>query len=210
MDAANYARTNLMRTQVPEEIAEHLEPEIFPKETAAWLKTYMLLGEMRMHAAGESLSMLTGKSSGKIHKTALGDEYTSEQVLKAAEELGVTGQPGLMDIPKETKDVGEYIKYRTSDKTLDKIGHGWDKVSPTTVARTEEDWMRLSIFYDRLMKGDTLEDATAFVTKFLFEYMPEGKTGFEKDYMRRMIPFYTYLRGNVPLQLESLVTQPGK
>lgn len=36
------------------------------------------------------------------------------------------------------------------------------------------------------------------------------KTGFERDYMRRMIPFYTYLRGNVPLQLESLVTQPGK
>jgi hypothetical protein len=239
-EAANYARANLLRTQLPKEIAEHLEPAIFPKETADYLKAYdkaltawkfgqtvpwpayhaqnivggmfntMLLGEMRMRSAGEALSMLTGKSKGKEHITALGDKYTTEEILNAAERLGITGQPGAMDIPREIKDVGEYIKHWTSDKTLDKIGVGWSKVSPTTVARTEEDWMRVSIFHDRLMRGDTEEDAAKYVAKFLFEYMPEGKTAFETSYMKRMIPFYTWMRGNVPLQLEMLITQPGK
>ncbi|MCG2737746.1 MAG: hypothetical protein L6282_15285 [Candidatus Methanoperedenaceae archaeon] len=239
-EAANYARANLLRTQLPKEIAEHLEPAIFPKETADYLKAYdkaltawkfgqtvpwpayhaqnivggmfntMLLGEMRMRSAEEALSMLTGKSKGKEHITALGDRYTTEEILNAAERLGITGQPGAMDIPREIKDVGEYIKHRTSEKTLDKIGVGWSKVSPTTVARTEEDWMRVSIFHDRLMRGDTEEDAAKYVAKFLFEYMPEGKTAFETSYMKRMIPFYTWMRGNVPLQLEMLITQPGK
>ncbi len=239
-EAADYARVSVLRTQLPKEIVEHLDPEILPKETADYFKAYdkaltawkfgqtvpwpayhaqniagglfntMLLAEMRIRSAGEALSMLTGKSKAKEHITALGDKYTTEEILISAEKLGVTGQPGAMDIPKEIKDVGEYIKHRTSEKLIDRTGVAWSKVSPTTVARTEEDWMRVSIFYDRLMRGDTPEDAAKYVAKFLFEYMPEGKTAFEMSYLRRMIPFYTWMRGNVPLQFEYLLTQPGK
>jgi len=48
--------------------------------------------------------------------------------------------------------------------------------------------------------------AAASVKKYLFDY--EDLTPFERDVMKSVIPFYTWMRKNIPLQIESMFTKP--
>lgn len=57
-------------------------------------------------------------------------------------------------------------------------------------------------------QGFSAVDAAASVKKYQFDY--SQLTNVEKSVFRRVIPFYTWTRKNVPLQLESLVTAPNK
>lgn len=71
-----------------------------------------------------------------------------------------------------------------------------------------EDNARIALFADQLKKGATIPEAARQVRKYLFDY---GElTQFERDVMRRFMPFYTWTRKNLPLQIEALLTQPKK
>lgn len=80
--------------------------------------------------------------------------------------------------------------------------------APRNVGVLLEDNARVAFFLDRLNKGDTISQAIAGVKKFLFDY--SELTPFEKNVMKRLIPFYTWSRKNIPLQIENLIKQPGK
>jgi len=67
---------------------------------------------------------------------------------------------------------------------------------------------RYALAIDELTKGGNIESAWAKVGKYLFHY--GEKTPFEQNVMRRIIPFYSWLRGNIPLQIVSILEQPGK
>jgi hypothetical protein len=60
------------------------------------------------------------------------------------------------------------------------------------------------------MKGDTIQGARSLVSEFQFQYSKESFTPFERDYMKRAVPFYAWMRGNVPLMGKQLVKSPGK
>ncbi|HUU94391.1 MAG TPA: hypothetical protein VM487_01530, partial [Phycisphaerae bacterium] len=57
-------------------------------------------------------------------------------------------------------------------------------------------------------KGEDVAGAAARVHKYLFDY--GDLSPFEKSTLRNVVPFYTFARKNFPLQLESMVTKPGK
>jgi len=63
-----------------------------------------------------------------------------------------------------------------------------------------------ALFLERLRRGDTIEDAIRSTNKSLFDY--GDLTNFERNVMRRIMPFYTFPRKNVPLQLRGLVENP--
>ncbi len=83
-------------------------------------------------------------------------------------------------------------------------------------SENREDIMRVANWINSLetmgsakMSVDQIaEMAAKNVKKYNFDY--QDLTSVEQSFFRRVIPFYTFMRKNVPVMLESLATQPGK
>jgi hypothetical protein len=76
------------------------------------------------------------------------------------------------------------------------------------MGQTIEDNARVALYIDQLNKGASFDQAASHVRKYLFDYGDVAP--FEKDVLKRVMPFYTWSRKNIPLQLEALATQPDK
>ncbi len=70
-----------------------------------------------------------------------------------------------------------------------------------------EDTMRGAQWLAEVRSGATPEVAAEAVNRLHFDY--DALTGFERNVMRRLMPFYTFSRKNLPLQVETLATRPG-
>jgi len=70
----------------------------------------------------------------------------------------------------------------------------------------ETGW-RGAMFNRALEDGMSPEVARDLVNKYHFDY--GDMTQFEKNVMRRAVPFYTYTRKNLPLQLGQIMSNPG-
>jgi len=82
-------------------------------------------------------------------------------------------------------------------------------------SEVREDVMRMAHFIDALGKTpkvgrveEAAELASKRVRKYNFDY--QDLTEIEKRIFRRAVPFYTFMRKNVPLMMESYFTQPGR
>ena len=71
-----------------------------------------------------------------------------------------------------------------------------------------EDIVRLGVGMDTMRWGGTSDDALARIAKSQFDY--DELTNFERKWMRRIFPFYTWTRKNVPYQLKQLGAHPEK
>ena len=67
---------------------------------------------------------------------------------------------------------------------------------------------KLVLFFDRIKKGDDIIDAANTTKKYLFDY--RRLTSAEKGILKRVFPFYSWMKFNIPLQFEQLLKQPGK
>lgn len=84
------------------------------------------------------------------------------------------------------------------------------------VSEVREDLMRMAHFVDALEKvpasvkraEEVAEIAAKRVRKYNFDY--QDLTNIEKKVFRRAVPFYTFMRKNVPLMMESYFTNPGR
>jgi hypothetical protein len=73
---------------------------------------------------------------------------------------------------------------------------------------TAENNARLALFINEVKAGKSYEEAGKTVHKFLFDY--DDLSHFEKTVAKKLIPFYTWSRKNIPLQLEMMVKEPDK
>jgi hypothetical protein len=71
-----------------------------------------------------------------------------------------------------------------------------------------EDIVRLGVGMDTMRWGGNADDALKRIAKTQFDY--DELTDFERKVMRRIFPFYTWTRKNVPYQLEQLARNPAK
>lgn len=139
------------------------------------------------------------KGGNKIWITNTGESFTSNQLIKTIKETGAINQPGMIDVMKNVEDI-------VSPSTFKKLGN-----APKNVMEAVENNLRIPLFMDRFLgRGYSAADSAKDVFKFHFDYTPEGLTNFERNWMRRIIPFYTWTRNNIPLQIEQMVKQPGK
>jgi hypothetical protein len=135
-----------------------------------------------------------------------GKSYTFKELKNLLVGGGALEDQGYLDIVRSTSDVArDLFKNRgTVKETISKLipGRSWMNATETQV--------RGAMFIDSLAKGKSVDEAIKNVFKAHFDYAPEALTGFEKKVMTRVIPFYTWMRNNVPLQITQMVRQPGK
>ena len=84
--------------------------------------------------------------------------------------------------------------------------------TPFTTVRTLNSWaediIRLGVGADTMRAGGNVDDALNRIAKTQFDY--DELTEWERTWARRIIPFYTWTRKNLPYQLEKFWTQPYK
>lgn len=76
------------------------------------------------------------------------------------------------------------------------------------VGQTLEDNARIALFLNQVKKGKSYDEAGKHVQKYLFDY--GDISPFEQSTLKRVMPFYTWSRKNIPLQLEAIVAHPDK
>jgi len=138
----------------------------------------------------------------------------ARKLTTMAEKLGVIGTGWVgADIPKE---IGKSLKSRKFNSIKDVANYVGSFASSSgpiitnsrKVAEGIENNARLAHFIDKVGKGFNPDEAAMAVKEFLFDY--GDLTSTEKEIFKRLSPFYTWTRKNIPLQLENLVKQPQK
>ena len=71
-----------------------------------------------------------------------------------------------------------------------------------------ETWTRFSHFMDRLSKGMSIDDAVSDVRMYHVDY--RNLTNVERNTFRRIMPYYTYMRKNLPIQMNNLLSSFNK
>lgn len=121
---------------------------------------------------------------------------TSEKLLKNLQELDLMDSGAVL---AEFLQVGQDWTFKMGGKYTDIM---------RKATRGVDNYSRLVGALDRLSKGDTIELAVESTKKYLFDYF--DLTIFEKRWMKRVVPFYTWMRKNIPLQVKTLMEKPGK
>lgn len=71
-----------------------------------------------------------------------------------------------------------------------------------------EEFSRFVNIATHIENGKTLSEAIDLTNKALFDY--SDLSHFENETMKRLVPFYTFLRNNIPLQLSNIQNNIGK
>lgn len=86
----------------------------------------------------------------------------------------------------------------------------WEKTKgfTTNVNNWVEDKSKIANVVALLREGNTLSSAIESTKKALFDY--SDLTDFETKTLKRIVPFYTFMRKNAPLQLDNMINNPAK
>lgn len=145
--------------------------------------------------------------AGMIQKGLLKD-------AKSLELLDEAKKVGAIDEGWFAADIAEEVV-----NSVDSIGKWSKSINPLSrqnalfklnknIGSAVENNARLAHYMSKRNAGMTAEEAAQSVKKYLFDY--KDLTTIEKNVLKRALPFYTWTRKNIPLQLEQLVTQPAK
>lgn len=149
----------------------------------------------------DAVKVLLGAPGEMVSR--LNRRYSYDEIRGMLDALQVKVSPRNlleMDPSRAKGQVGRYIESITG--TIGKY--------PREVAGGIENEARAMMFITYLRRGLDPTEAAERVNKFLFDYTQAGMTRFERDGMRRIIPFYTWMSKNLKLQVDSLFSRPGR
>jgi len=129
------------------------------------------------------------KTKLKMGKELVGDEakYMAEFIDEALAGVGWIGA----DIEKSLTKKPNFL-------------FGWGQALGETI----EDHAKLAHFIAKRKAGFSKAGAAESVQKYLFDY--GDVSDFERIWMKTLMPFYTWSRKNLPLQIETLIKTPEK
>lgn len=135
-----------------------------------------------------------------------GKVWTDKMVMEAAKENGIFGH--VSGYAGELGDKGDYTtaaKFMTGKyNPLNPDNPAYTKVANFSQAKIE-DPAKLGMFIHELKQGNSVERATLNVKNTLFDY---AELSDKERYVKLLVPFYTWTRKNLPLQLANLAKNP--
>lgn len=76
-------------------------------------------------------------------------------------------------------------------------------------ATASDSWNRIGTYLSAVRQGYTPEAAKAVSDLTQVVYRPEAFSSFERDWIKRLVPFYSYSKGIAPLVADNLINQPA-
>lgn len=162
-------------------------------------------------------SFTAGMVDPKRYKQALFGGF-SQAEKELIEKAGISGTGGTLN-----EIVGKYDSFFDKKDSFTNLleASAGTKQGPlkaiVTLGQKLEDHGKAALFLDTYEKmvrmgentDDALKLAREYADKHLFDYR-NGLTPFETRYMKKLIPFYTFTRKNIPLQIENIYKRTGK
>ena len=196
---------DLLPDELPEEVRRRLnsllgqgvEPEPEKGKIFDEMVGYGELEERDRQGVGRQLKEFLFGLDGEEFK--LGGVSEWREAIKSGEAIdGAVGQ-GIL---------GKYAPPLSAEGLKRAMGNNAYLRFIRGFGRITEHNARGALFIQSMLDGMTGAEAAANVKKYLFDY--SELTDFERDVMRNIIPFYTWIRKNLPLQLESIIDRPHK
>lgn len=85
----------------------------------------------------------------------------------------------------------------------------WLLEAGDSAATASDSWNRIGTYLTAIRQGYTPEAAKAMSDLTQVVYRPEAFTSFERDVIKRLVPFYSYTKGIAPLVADNLINQPA-
>lgn len=158
----------------------------------------------------DALKIVLGKNLDKVLTTKTGEQITLREIRRRVEaqsnilEQGAFGsveqliEEGSKNLIKRT----DYGKYNPLSRDNIALRAGRE------IGGKSEAQAKLVSIISAVLEGKSVKEGVKQAEDALFNY--SKLTNFEKQVMRRLIPFYTFARKNAELQLKTLATTPGK
>lgn len=175
----------------------------------------------KMAGVGEEATKATQQFSELMTKNAFTDKtgytWTYGEIRKAIKDNNIAFTPNITG----STDVGDresLAKFFGLDQS--KTKQNLQKLNPFNseqnavikggreVGRAIEEQARLTNFITNLKATGDVTHAAQRAKQFLFDY--GNLTGFEKNVLRRLIPFYSFTKFNLQLQAKTLLSSPGR
>lgn len=128
--------------------------------------------------------------------TRLGERYTMKELARVFREEGLENSFAARAELATSRTTGEVI----GDNPLFQKGRA--------VGNKIENEAKATVFLSEIRQGMTPKQAAQTVKQYLFDY--DNLSMFEREILRRAMPFITFRRKNIPLQLKALAENPGR
>lgn len=163
----------------------------------------------KMIANGQKVAYKLATNDKSLFKGALGKE------MRAFADRFGTSSSYIADIADATKGAGnlpgKILSKESLKETAKTVGMGQQAI-PFRIARGIGNYIetqqKATAYLTALTQGKTIQEALNLATRSGFDY--RALTGFESKIMRRIIPFYSFTRKNIELQLRTLGENPQR
>lgn len=210
-----HAITNLFKIT-----ATIVNPAFHIRNVIWWMFQNYLAWVNSAKIALETTKFVTPLSWSKIRNMMTNSKWVTKLNKEMATELRqlwyeLTGDTiSNVELRKALNNYGALkVDVFTNDADLDVATMLWRPIEKAVkwAAKVGEWWdefNRLILFFDRMDNGYNFKSAVKDIRKFHFDY--SDLTEFERNYAKAMMPFYTWTKNNLPLQLEMLIKEPWK
>lgn len=169
----------------------------FQKMTDAQLHDELMIRKFLADGGGQGLTSADAVSE-------LGRGASNLSMVENAPGLAGKTSAGLLELIRKRPFAWDLWSL---DKT--RPDRNWLLEAGDRAAKASDDFNRIGTYLNRISKGDSPTTARQLADLTQVNYRPENFTEFEREFVKRLVPFYSYTKGITPLVYRELLENPS-